>query len=153
MQLQRLDVEKERHLPSWYVPVTENLLREITERIVAECYPEKIILFGSYAYGKPEPHSDLDLLVVMNTTKRAFERHKQISRLFPHRLFSLDILVLTPAEVTHRVEIGDAFFCKILARGKVLYERRNGSRVGSQSRRGLRKRAPARAPAQKLVAR
>jgi len=139
-------------LPSWYVPITEELVREITQRVVDECHPEKIILFGSYAYGMPTPHSDLDLLVVMNTDKSQFERHKQISRLFPHRLFSLDILVRTPAEVAHRLEIEDSFFHDILARGKVLYERRNSRRVGAQSRRRLRKRASAGAPTQKSAA-
>ncbi|MDE3088743.1 MAG: nucleotidyltransferase domain-containing protein [Chloroflexota bacterium] len=119
---------------------------------MAAIHPDKIILFGSYAYGNPNPHSDLDLLVVTNTTKSIFDRHKQISRLFPHRLFSLDILVKTPAEVSHRIEIEDSFFLKILARGRVLYERGNGRRVGAQSRRRLRKRAPVGASAQKTAA-
>ncbi len=141
--------EQHRPAPSWYVPVTQNLLREITQRIVDECHPEKILLFGSDAYGKATPHSDVDLLIVMDTNKSMFERHKQISRLFPHRLFSLDILVRTPSEVAHRLEIGDSFFREILARGRVLYERGNGRRVGAQSRRRLRKRAHLGASAQK----
>ncbi|MEW5718292.1 MAG: nucleotidyltransferase domain-containing protein [Chloroflexota bacterium] len=115
---------------------------------MTECQPEKIILFGSYAYGKPKPHSDLDLLIVMNSRKSAFARHKQISNLFPQRLFALDILVKTPTEIAHRLEIQDPFFRKILTRGKVLYERGNGKRVGAQSRRRLRKRAAVSAPAQ-----
>src|SRR5689334_22867681 len=38
-------------------------LRPAVQRIVDGLNPEKIILFGSYAYGKPNPHSDVDLLV------------------------------------------------------------------------------------------
>jgi predicted nucleotidyltransferase len=140
---------KNNHLPDWYVPVTDGLLQDITQRIVNACHPQRIILFGSYAYGEPTPRSDVDLLVVMNTKKGTFARHKQISRLFPHRLFSMDILVKTPAEVAHRLKIQDPFFGEILARGKVIYERRNGPRVDTKSRRRLRKRAHPRASAQK----
>lgn len=51
-------------IPSWYTPITEEVLYEMTRRIVEAVEPEKIILFGSYAYGQPEFHSDIDLLVV-----------------------------------------------------------------------------------------
>ena len=152
MQSPITTVEKLENPPSWYVPVTEELLQDITARIVEKCYPSRIILFGSYVYGKPTPSSDLDLLVVMDTDKGTFERHKLISRLFPHRLFSLDILVKTPTEVAHRLEIEDPFFSEIMARGRVLYDRRNSLRVGAQSRRGLRNRTSARAPAKKIAA-
>ena len=47
------------------VPVTEELLRQITQRIVEEFTPEKVILFGSHAWGKPHRDSDVDLLVMM----------------------------------------------------------------------------------------
>jgi predicted nucleotidyltransferase len=123
MRPQRWNFEHSGRSSSRYVPITKDFVGQITRRIVTKCHPEKIILFGSYAYGKPEPHSDLDLLIVMNSRKSAFARHKQISSLFPQRLFALDILVKTPSEIAHRLEIQDPFFQKILARGKVLYER------------------------------
>ncbi|MDY6844710.1 MAG: nucleotidyltransferase domain-containing protein [Thermodesulfobacteriota bacterium] len=47
--------------------VDDSLLREIRDRIVEAVKPERIILFGSYAYGKPKDGSDLDILVVMNS--------------------------------------------------------------------------------------
>lgn len=141
--------EERSHLPTWYVPVTEELLQEITQRIIEACQPEKIILFGSYAYGKSTSQSDVDLLVIMDTDQSTFERHKQVSLLFPYRLFALDILVRTPDEVAHRLEIGDNFFREILTRGRVLYERGTGRRMDTQSRRGLRKRASPGASAQK----
>ncbi|MCX7840833.1 MAG: nucleotidyltransferase domain-containing protein [Anaerolineae bacterium] len=132
-----------------YTPITEDLLQYITQRIVTACRPEKIILFGSYAYGVPQSDSDVDLLVVMNSRKSVFARHKQISNLFPQRLFALDILVKTPAEIAYRLKIQDPFFQKILTQGRVLYERGKRQRMDSQSRRRLRKRTTARAPAQK----
>jgi predicted nucleotidyltransferase len=136
-------------LLSHYTSVTEDLLQYITQRIVRECHPEKIILFGSYAYGEPTSRSDVDLLIIMNSRKSQFARHQAISRLFPQRLFALDILVKTPAEIAHRLKIQDPFFQKILIQGRILYERRNRQRVDSQSRRRLRKRATARAATQK----
>ena len=41
--------ELRRNLPAWYVPVTEELLREITQRIVKACAPEKVLLFETVA--------------------------------------------------------------------------------------------------------
>jgi len=43
--------------------VDERLLKEIVNRIVNKVHPDKIILFGSYAYGKPKDGSDLDILI------------------------------------------------------------------------------------------
>jgi len=53
-------------IPAWYTPITPDVLKGITQRIVEAFQPEKIILFGSYAYGQPQFHSDIDLLVVTN---------------------------------------------------------------------------------------
>ena len=53
--------------------VENDLLKEITQRLVAELHPEKIILFGSHAWGTPDEDSDLDLLVIVtqsNTTPK-----------------------------------------------------------------------------------
>ncbi len=52
--------------PTGFPPVAKTLPKAV-KRIVAELKPEKIILFGSYAYGNPTPDSDVDLLVVMET--------------------------------------------------------------------------------------
>jgi predicted nucleotidyltransferase len=122
--------------------VTRELLRAITRRIVEAIQPEKVILFGSYAYGEPTLDSDIDLLVVKQSRKRPAERARVISALFLHRRFGLDILVRTPNELQERLRIGDYFFREITQKGKVLYERRgrNGSRLGGQSRNGFRKR-------------
>ncbi len=60
-------------------PVGKSLQPAI-EKIVNELKPEKIILFGSYAYGRPNPHSDVDLLVVMKTKASLKERSWEVSR-------------------------------------------------------------------------
>ena len=98
-------------------------LRPAIQKIVDELNPEKIILFGSYAYGKPTPHSDVDLLIVLKTTAPLKERSWKVSRLLLPRPFPVDILVKTPKEIEKALENGDFFVQEIIRRGKVLYER------------------------------
>lgn len=98
-------------------------LRPAIQKIVDELNPEKIILFGSYAYGKPTPHSDVDLLVILKTNASAKERSWNVSRLLLPRPFPVDILVKTPKEVKDALKSGDFFLQEIITRGKVLYER------------------------------
>ncbi len=94
------------------------------ERIIRELQPEKIILFGSYAYGTPTPDSDVDLLVIMETDAPSKERAWAVSRLLIPRPFPVDILVRTPQEIERALAQGDFFIREIMERGKVLYERR-----------------------------
>lgn len=100
-------------------------IRAVARRIAERFQPEKVILFGSYAYGKPGPESDVDLLVVMRTSLRSRQQRLEISRALSPRPFPLDILVRTPEELEERIAQGDAFLREIVTRGKVLYERRH----------------------------
>jgi len=122
--------------------VPPKLLRAITKRIVENIHPEKIILFGSYAYGKPTLDSDIDLLVILPSRKRSIENAMVIDKLFSNRRFGMDILVRKPQELKARLAIGDVFMEEITQRGKVLYERRNtnGSRLGGKSGNGFQSR-------------
>ena len=109
--------------PVWFPPVAETLPGAI-ERIVSELKPEKIILFGSYAYGNPTPDSDVDLLVIMKTRAREIDRYIAVSNLLYPRQFPVDILVKTPKEVeTASRKKGNFFMREILSKGKVIYER------------------------------
>jgi len=100
--------------PFWYTPITEEMLQKITHRIVQAFRPEKIVLFGSYAYGEPEFQSDLDLLVVMNRLRRksVFERDRLVAGVARPAGVAMDVLVRTPQEVAQRLKIGDSFFMK-----------------------------------------
>jgi predicted nucleotidyltransferase len=98
-------------------------LHPAIQKIVNELKPEKIVLFGSYAYGNPNPDSDVDLLVVMKTNASLKERNWKVSRLLIPRPFPVDILVKTPKEINTALKSGDFFLKEILTRGKVLYER------------------------------
>lgn len=98
-------------------------LRPVIRKIVQELNPEKIVLFGSYAYGSPNPHSNVDLLVIKKTRASMKDRSWAVSRLLLPRPFPVDILVKTPQEVKQGLETGDFFLKEILTRGQVLYGR------------------------------
>jgi predicted nucleotidyltransferase len=106
-----------------FTPVTEEILAEIVRRIVTALHPERVILFGSYAYGTPSDNSDVDLLVILETDARPADRYLAVSRLIRPRPFPLDIVVKTPDEITQALVNGDSFICEIVTQGRVLYAR------------------------------
>lgn len=97
---------------------------DMVEKIVASFSPERIILFGSYAYGKITADSDVDLLVIMDTDLPSAERQRQISRVLRPRRFPLDIIVKNPTEIQKSKRRVDPFMNEILDKGIVLYARR-----------------------------
>jgi len=92
--------------------------RKIAERF----HPDRIILFGSHAYGNPTSDSDVDLLVVAEFEGRPVEQAYEICSSVKSP-FPLDLLVRRPTDVRRRIELGDFFLREILEKGKVLYER------------------------------
>src|SRR5215813_12359877 len=124
------------------VKVPMRVIRRYARAIADEFDPDKIILFGSYAYGTPTEDSDVDLLVVM----AARSQHSQAVRIL-WRLaapFPIDLIVRTPKEMEWRLAEGESFLTTVVTQGKVLYEK-NHTRMGPQGRRGLRSR-PAKQP-------
>jgi len=109
--------------PPGFTSVTEEVLAEIVHRIVTALHPEKIVLFGSYAYGRSFDDSDVDILVILETHARPIDRYLAVSRLLRPRPFPLDILVKTPDEIRQGMEQGNAFIREIITQGRVLYER------------------------------
>ncbi len=109
--------------PTGFSAPVAKTLPDAVQRIAQALRPEKIILFGSYAYGQPTVDSDVDLIVVMKTRGSAAERYLAVSRVLRPRPFPVDILVKTPAEVARALQKGDFFVREIISRGKVLYER------------------------------
>lgn len=123
-----------KSISSRYTPVTPALLRQIARRIVDAFQPEQIILFGSHAYGKPTVGSDIDLLVVLKRLRNqsVIECEQEVgevarSSVPPNGRLPMDILVRSPAELKHRLKIGDPFLREVVLKGRVLYKRR-GSR-------------------------
>src|SRR6266540_6800721 len=111
--------------PVGFPPVAKTLPQAI-KRIVSELKPEKIILFGSYAYGHPTPDSDVDLFVVIETNWKNKEMYRAVSQILYPRQFPVDIIVKTPKEVDEALKGGtdNGFFIReIVKKGKVLYDR------------------------------
>jgi len=97
-------------------------IRKITRKI-AELYgPEKIILFGSFAWGKPNQDSDVDLLIIKETEEDFFGRNTAVRKIIDG-VMPVDILIRTPEEIKKRLLLGDFFYKNIIKKGKNLYVR------------------------------
>ncbi len=97
-------------------------IKKITDQIIKGYNPEKIILFGSYAYGKPRPSSDVDLLVVKKTGKRFGTRLFEVAEIINSEM-GTDILVYTPKEWREGLKKKYYFFKEINNKGKLIYEK------------------------------
>ena len=84
--------------------------------------PEKIILFGSYAWGKPKKDSDIDILIIKKTKKNHYKRIPEAKKYLHGIDHAFDILVMNPEEVKKRLSLGDFFIEEIIKKGKILYE-------------------------------
>lgn len=96
-------------------------ITELSERIADEFHPQRIVLFGSYARGTPNPDSDVDLLVIMPFEGKPVDKSVEM-RLRVRPSFPVDLLVRTPDKIRERLAMGDTFIQDILEQGKVLYE-------------------------------
>jgi predicted nucleotidyltransferase len=95
-------------------------IRRYVDRVVGRFRPAKVILFGSHAYGRPHPDSDVDLLVVM-PTKDELNQAVRIELAVPPP-FDLDLIVRTPENLARRLRWGDWFLREAVERGVVLYD-------------------------------
>jgi predicted nucleotidyltransferase len=115
-------VAKKAALPRWYrgADVPMSVIRRYAREVAERFQPDKIILFGSHAYGTPHADSDVDILVVMparNEIDQALRILRVIDPMFP-----LDLIVRTPKNLAWRLKEGDWFLREIVAKGQVLYE-------------------------------
>jgi predicted nucleotidyltransferase len=123
----------------WYrgadIPIS--VIRRYARQIAERFHPDKIILFGSHAYGQPHEDSDVDILVIMqarNQLDQAFKIRLTVPAPFP-----MDLLVRTPKEMKWRLDEGESFLTEITSKGKLLYEK-DDRRMGEESRSGSRRR-------------
>ncbi len=104
--------------------IPQEAIDEVVQLIAEKFHPQKIILFGSYARGKPRPESDVDLLVIMKTPLKEVEQAIEICQQIDYR-FGLDLIVRTPKRLQERLEMGDWFLRDVVEEGKVVYESRD----------------------------
>jgi len=123
----------------WYrgKEVPKAAIRRFARRVAERFRPEKIILFGSHAYGTLNADSDVDILVIMRCRNELDQAYK--IRLAVEAPFAMDLIVRTPYAMSWRLKEGDWFLREITSRGKVLYEAPD-SRMGGKGRARLRRR-------------
>lgn len=98
------------------------IIQRMVEKIRREYRPEKIILYGSYSYGKPASESDIDLFIIKESNKRRIDRFCEVRRIIRGiKGISVQPVVFTKEEVAQRLRLGDNFFKEVLEKGEVLY--------------------------------
>lgn len=102
-------------------------------RLLKPYKPERVILFGSYAWGKPNAASDVDLFIIKNARKTRYERMVEVGYLLYPASLPVDALVYTPAELRRRLEMGDMFVERVMRDGKEVYK----SKPGVRRRKGV----------------
>jgi len=107
------------------------VIRHFARQVAERFEPDKIILFGSHAYGVPHADSDVDILVVMPAHSERYQAARISIAIDPP--FPLDIMVRTPKKLQWRLREGDSFLREIMTKGEVLYEKVD-ARVGAQGR-------------------
>lgn len=100
------------------------VLDHMVQRLVDEYAPERIVLFGSHVNDTADGDSDIDLLIVKETSERFLDRWTTVQQLLTglHPSIPVETIVLTPDEVESRMESGDTFLHTILDQGEILYE-------------------------------
>lgn len=115
--------------------ISEAQIAAVVVAIVENYQPEQVILFGSYAAGKAGNNSDLDLAIVKNTSKpwpkRGSEVRMAIRKSGQVNLFSKDILVFTPEEISRQKDDKYSIVHEILTTGKTLYDRSKSARLAN----------------------
>lgn len=105
----------------------ENIIHTIAEKIRDKYHPEKIILFGSYAYGRPTEDSDIDVVIIKKEASNtpSIDRSIEIRKILAeeNRFLPITPIVYTPEEIDNRLSMGDDFVAEVLERGRVLYAR------------------------------
>jgi predicted nucleotidyltransferase len=124
--------------------VAVSQILKLAGEIVKEFAPQKIILFGSYAYGTPTADSDVDLMVVMNYRGRELAKAVQIL-MHTNPAFPIDLLVRRPGELRRAYAEFDPLVREAFDKGKLLYEQ-DGKGVAGKGRGGLRQRRVAVSP-------
>ena len=108
------------------IPVESKKLIEEIASILKQNGVEKLILFGSYAWGNPTDESDIDLLAIKDIpVDKTRELRIQLKRVLWENLRShhrsFDILVDSESRIKDRIRMGDHFYKDIYTRGKVIY--------------------------------
>ncbi len=103
----------------------KNIIETIVDILKEKYGPEKIILFGSYAWGGFTKDSDIDLLIVKETDKKRIDRFVEVKRIIynPQTKIPVSPIILTKKELGERIDLGDDFLKEIIKKGVTVYEK------------------------------
>jgi len=101
------------------VPIGE--IQAYVKELARQFKPQKVVLFGSHAYGIPGADSDVDLLVIMSHSGRPPYQEARI-RTAVRAPFPVDLMVRTPGRLRKRLAMKDSFMTEIMHKGRVLHE-------------------------------
>lgn len=100
----------------------ESKLGEIVERLRRAIQPSAIYLFGSYAYGKPGPASDVDILVIVPSSElHPYDRDARAYKALRGLGIAKDVQVYTQQEFTERAACRSNFEHTVMEKGRLLY--------------------------------
>jgi len=124
----KIDFDSNERRP---LQLSDFVIRKVCHRIVKKFHPLRIILFGSLSKGTATKNSDLDLLMIIDDKNnlaqlKRRDRYVEILRLFHHKGFGLDVIVLTNQEVKKLIAENEGewdLILEIINEGKTLYER------------------------------
>lgn len=105
--------------------VTNTVIQQLVERI-KQFDPEKIILFGSYAYGTPSDDSDVDLFVVKNVKSEDVRELRlnirgHLRDIIYNQKVPVDLLLDSQEHINERIKLGDSIYEEIMIKGRTLY--------------------------------
>ena len=105
---------------------TNTIIKKIAQRIKSNLNPDKIILFGSYAYGNPRDTSDIDILIVKDLDKNEIRKHRILAKRYLKDIMlkndiDIDVIIDSWERIHERIRIGDLFMKEIIENGQVIY--------------------------------
>lgn len=105
---------------------TKTIINQIVQRIKNNLNPDKIILFGSYAYGNPRETSDIDILIVKDLNKNEIRKYRIMAKqtlrdIMIKNDIDIDVIIDSWERIRERIRIGDLFMKEIIEKGKVIY--------------------------------
>jgi predicted nucleotidyltransferase len=102
--------------------LSQDLIDELTDRLVTEFQPDQVWLFGSHAWGQPDESSDIDVLVVIcDSDETPVRRAQRAHRCLQGLGIAKDVLVKTRAEIERFRHVASSLESEILERGRKIY--------------------------------
>ena len=101
--------------------MTTEKIEQIGESLGKAAKAKKVVLFGSHATGTAQSDSDVDYLIIAESSLPRHKRSRSLYALLHPYPFPMDILVYTPEEVEIELRDPNSFVATVLSRGREVY--------------------------------